>query len=213
MTDLRDMDLDAALDALAREVSALAPMPGADLVARTMADAEQVAAEASLEAALGVLADEMAEAAPVPGDDLIARVLADAARTNAGAAEAEVDAMLAALAAEVSDAAPAPSEALMARVLADAGEIAANRAVHASAAEDAGLRPVRLRGRFRLQIRTLFMGWQGGAMAAVALAFAIGIGLGNRLDNLNLPLVASVQETTDFMVADVDQDDGGEELL
>lgn len=72
-----EMDLDAALAALAREAQDASPRPGPDLSALVMADA-----------ALSVLAHEAAQAAPRPGRELVARVLSDAAEvaaTNAAA--------------------------------------------------------------------------------------------------------------------------------
>lgn len=72
MAKRSEMDLDAALAALAREVHDASPAAGPDTRALVMADA-----------ALTTLAREAADAAPRPGADLVARVLADAAEVSA----------------------------------------------------------------------------------------------------------------------------------
>lgn len=72
-----EVDLDAAMAALAREAHDAAPRPGPDLSALVMVDA-----------ALTVLAVEAAEAAPRAHGDLVARVLSDAAEIGASRAAA-----------------------------------------------------------------------------------------------------------------------------
>jgi hypothetical protein len=67
-----EVDLDAALAALARDVRAGEPRPDAALFARVWADA-----------ALTALAAEAQAASPRPGPALVARVLADAASVAA----------------------------------------------------------------------------------------------------------------------------------
>lgn len=100
----------------------------------------------------------------------------------------DLDAELDALAREVNDAAPRPGPDLMARVLADAGAIAADirdsapaPAIAAGAQQTAG----------GFSLRTLLFGWTGGAVAAMALALVIGMGVGMQLDPAGMPLMAA----------------------
>lgn len=80
MTDRDEKELDAALAGLAAETHGRAPLPGADLTARVLADAEY---EAFTQKALAELAADAAQNTPRPGPDLVARVLADAAAVSA----------------------------------------------------------------------------------------------------------------------------------
>ena len=185
MTDRTEFDLEAALDALAGEVVQSSPRPVSDLVARVLADSDEVAATA----ALGRLADEISECAAQPGDGLVARVLADAADVN-------LDQALQALAGIDVGAAPAVNEALVARVLADAGEVTAE-----SPPERAQPRP---RQRIR-RLSAIFFGWRAGAAAAMAAALVIGIGIGGQIDDLGMPMFDQVEEEADFLVSDNDE--------
>jgi len=87
----------------------------------------------------------------------------------------DFDAALEALATDERAARPAVSEALQARVLGDAAEVATESA---GALERPQRGPVRV-GGFRLF--GLFDAWAGGAVAAVALCLAIGLGVGYRV--------------------------------
>jgi hypothetical protein len=72
MSKRSELEIDAALAALARDVEAAAPLPGRALADAVLADA-----------AVAALAREAAGAAPRPGPELVARVLADAAEVTA----------------------------------------------------------------------------------------------------------------------------------
>lgn len=86
MADELEKQVDAALEALARDVNAAAPRPDALLMQRVLADAEGESALALekiatelVDPGLARLAREVNGTTPRPGTDLTARVLADAA--------------------------------------------------------------------------------------------------------------------------------------
>ncbi len=133
-------------------------------------------ADGDLDAALSALAREVGAAPPRPGPALTAAVLADAA--------------VATLAREVDAGAPRPSDTLVARVLADAATVAAERpqrpAPQAGRVRGAAARPPKLS---KWALSKWLFGWKGGAVAAMVLGLAVGVGLGLEAGPGALPLL------------------------
>lgn len=92
--------------------------------------------------------------------------------------ERRLDQALADLAEEVQTASPRPSPDLMARVLADAADVT-------------GQVPQPQPVRRATPLRVWSLGWLGGAVAAMAVALMLGIGVGAQLEPADLPLMAS----------------------
>jgi len=91
----------------------------------------------------------------------------------------DLDAELAALAEAGRRAAPEVSDALRARVLADASDIAALRAAAPGAARAQRARQLRrTRGEPRFRLFGLLDAWGKAAVAAAAVCFVIGLGVG-----------------------------------
>lgn len=116
--------------------------------------------ERDFDTVLAALAREIDATAPRPTDALVDAVLADAALT--------------ALSNDLAMAAPRPSSDLVARVLADAaaaraGPVEAGRPVAA---------PTRSARGFLSELLDQLSGWRVGAVAAMMLALAVGLGLG-----------------------------------
>jgi len=107
----------------------------------------------------------------------------------------ELDAALAGLAADVRANTPRPGPDLIARVLADAAEVAAAHRPVTVAARPGG-------GRARSRIVEILLGWQCGAVAAMAVALVVGIGVGMEIDTSNIPMMEAEEDDGVFFTAD-----------
>jgi len=102
-------------------------------------------------------------------------------------AEKHLDMLLEQLANDVAENTPRPGPDLMARVLADASDVIAARPVAKAVTVAAPASKPSLMDFFR--------GWAGGAVAAMAVALVIGIGVGMEIDSGAMPFMDTEEDT------------------
>ncbi|MEM7060167.1 MAG: hypothetical protein AAF557_21505 [Pseudomonadota bacterium] len=102
-------------------------------------------------------------------------------------AEKHMDTLLQQLADDAVAGTPRPGPDLMARVLADASDVIA--AQPRAAAANQTVAPT------KPGIMDFFLGWAGGAVAAMAVALVIGIGVGMEIEPGNVPFMDTEEDT------------------
>lgn len=102
-------------------------------------------------------------------------------------AEKHMDMLLKQLANDVAENTPRPGPDLMARVLADASDVIAARPAEKAVTVTA---PASKTG-----LMVFFLGWAGGAAAAMVVALVIGIGVGMEIEPGAMPFMDAEEDT------------------